>query len=118
MDEEGKGSALVALLEELDGMVGDEICHVTFLGNILDSGLRRTETRTIVLALILKNVVLVEAFRLASHVPFAHDSSLVACGLEHLAHEGDGAVDAFVQPPLPILVTIQAGHQTGATRRA
>ena len=114
MDEEGKRLRLVAILEELYGMIRNEFRGIALLFDVLPSSLFRTETRVVIVALARENMVVVEAFRLTKHVPFAYHTRLITSLLQVFAHERRVLVDRTVKGSLSALVAIHASHQAGS----
>ena len=111
MHEERKGLVLVTSLKELNRVVGNEGRGLAFLPYILAVRGFGTEPWVVVVALARKNLIGVEAFWLAEHVPLAYHTCLIACLLQVFADEWCVLVYRTVQCPLPALVAVHASHQ-------
>ena len=111
MHEERKGLVLVPSLKELNRVVGNEVRGIAFLHDILAVRVFGTEPWVVVVALARKNLIGVEAFWLAEHVPLAYHTCLIACLLQVFADEWCILVYRTVQCPLPALVAVHASHQ-------
>ena len=114
MHEEGEGLASVPLVEETDGMVGDEIGGIALLLDILATRLLRAESGVVVVALPRQDVICVEPLRFAQHVPLANHGRLIASLLQRLADEGSLFVDGTIQRALTALVAVHSRHETCA----
>ena len=80
---------LVALLHKLYGMVGCKVGAVAFLYYKL--AVRSIGAAVLwvpVLTLIVVDVIIVKSLRVASHMPLAHNASLIACLLKQFGEEG------------------------------
>ena len=108
---------LVAVVHELDGVVGGEVGAVALLHDVLAAGsVSAAILRVPVLSLVVVDVVVVEALGVATHVPLADDGSLVASLLQQLGEEGARCVDALAELSLSVLVAVESCHKTCARR--
>ena len=114
MDVEAERLVGVPLLQEIYCMGRDSFGCIAFFREILSTGKVTLESRGIVFALAAEHVEPVKTLRLALHVPFADDGSLVAGIAQKLRNEGDGSVYSFSECTLAVLVAVESGHQAGA----
>ena len=115
MNKEGERFILVTLLEELNSVICDEICCVTFLDDILPISFFRTEFGVIIVALTRKDMIGIEPFRLAKHVPLTNHTGLITSLLKVFTYERSILVNRTIERSLTALMTIHSGHQTGTT---
>ena len=73
---------LVAVVQVLNGMVGDEVGGVAHLLLEVTVLAGRSEGWVVVLTLVIQNMIVVESLRTAGHVPLAHYGSRIACPLQ------------------------------------
>ena len=114
VDEEAEGFRRVAMVEELDGVVRRQDGSISFFLDIFPIGFLGLDDGIIVLALVVEHGVVIEALRLALHVPFADNAGLVAMLLQDFREKSLRRVDACPQLPLSVLVAVESGHQAGA----
>ena len=107
----------VAVLDEVKSMVGGEVCRVALLHDELVVGVGATILRVPVLSLVVVHMIVVEALRVATHVPLAHNGCLIASLLQQFGEERARGVDALAQLALSILMAVLTGHKAGARRR-
>ena len=107
----------VAVLDEVESMVGGEVCRVALLHDELVVGVGATILRVPVLSLVVIHMIVVEALRVATHVPLAHNGCLIASLLQQFGEERARGVDALAQLALSVLMTVLTGHKAGARRR-
>ena len=115
VNQQAEWLVLVSLVQIFDSMVGDKVGSIAHLLLVVAIITCRCESWVIILSLIVQHMIIIEAFRSARHMPFAHNCSLVASILQHLWKEGLCGVDTFCQLALTILVAIQTCHQTSTT---
>ena len=107
----------VAVLDEVESMVGGEVCRIALLHDELVVGVGATILRVPVLSLVVVHMIIVEALRVASHVPLAHNGCLIASLLQQFGEKRARGVDALAQLALSVLMTVLTGHKAGARRR-
>ncbi len=73
---------LVAVVQILDGMVGDEVGSVTHLLLEVTILTGRSKGWVVVLTLVIQNMIVVESLWTAGHVPLAHNGSRIAGTLQ------------------------------------
>ena len=73
---------LVAVVQVLDGMVGDEVGGIAHLLLEVTVLAGRSEGWVVVLTLVIQNMIVVESLRTAGHVPLAHYGSRIASPLQ------------------------------------
>jgi len=73
---------LVAVVQVLDGMVGDEVGGVAHLLLEVTVLAGRSEGWVVVLPLVIQNMIVVESLRTAGHVPLAHNGCRIAGTLQ------------------------------------
>ena len=110
VDEECKRLLFVTLLEKLYCVIGNEVSSITFLYNVLSFCLFRTESWVVIVTLPWKDLIGIETFRLAKHVPFTYHTCLIACLLQVFANEWSILVNRAIQRPLATLMTIHSRH--------
>ena len=110
---ETEGFRRVALVEELNGVVGDEVGGVAFLTQVFAAGVLTAEHGVVVRALVVEHVIVVEALGRAVEVPLAHHGRLVTGALQQFGYVGLGGVDALGQLALAVLVAVEAGDEAG-----
>ena len=76
--QQAEGFLWISLLQELDSVIGGQGGRIALLLDILPMALWTLESRVVVIALVVKHMVVVEAFGFALHVPFADNTGLVA----------------------------------------
>lgn len=118
VDQQAEGFVAVAVLQPVDGVVGDDIGHVTLLADEFGM-LFRAELRIVVGALPVEYLVVVETLRHAPEMPFAKDCRLVSGLLQefregHLVGVESGRPAQF---DLSVLVAVLARQQRGAAGR-
>ena len=69
---------LVAVVQVLDGMVGDEVGGIADLLLEVTVLAGRSEGWVVVLTLVIQNMIIVESLRTAGRVPLAHYVSIIA----------------------------------------
>jgi len=107
----------VAVLDEAECVVGGKVCRVALLHDELVVGVGATILRIPVLSLVVIHMIVVEALRVATHVPLAHNGCLIARLLQQFGEERARGVDALAQLTLTILMAVLTGHKAGARRR-
>ena len=95
VNQQTEGLLRVSLLQELNGMIGGQRGGIALLLDIFPMAFRALERRVVVVALVAKHMVVVEAFGFALHVPFANNASLIAMLSQDLGEEHLGRVNAF-----------------------
>ena len=116
MHHEAEGLLLVSAVEPFYGVLGDEFCGVSLLANIFIMGAIAAEIGVEVGTLIIEDLVIVKAFRVAHHVPFSHYCGLITNLLQQFAKECLCGVYAFCQLSLSVLVAIESGDEAGSGR--
>lgn len=117
MEQEAEWTRGVAMVDEVESVVGSEVGGIAFLHDILVASVRSAILRVPILSLVVVDVIIVEALRVASHVPFSHNSRLVASLLQQFGEESASCVDAFAKLSLSVLIAIHTRHKAGARRR-
>ena len=117
VDVKEEGFIFVPVLQEFDGMVGDQVRCISFFPDVLALGLGGLEYRIVILSLVTEHPERIETLGLAEHVPLSDDGSLVTGGLHELRNEGYRGVHDVGKHGLAVLVAVQTGHQAGAARR-
>ena len=95
VDKQTERLRCVTMVEEVNGVVGDEVGGIAFLAEILPTRGRTLELRIPVGALVVEHMITIEALRLAHEVPLANHARLVACLLQQFGEEGARRVDAL-----------------------
>ena len=117
VNEQTERLRCVAMVEEVNGVVGDEIGGIAFLTDILPVRGRTLELRIPIGALVVEHMITIEALRLAHEVPLANHAGLVACLLEQFREEGARGVDAFEQHLLSVLMAVETRDEAGTAGR-
>ena len=117
VNEQTERLRCITMVEEVDGVVGDEVGGIAFLADILPTRCRTLELRIPVGALVVEHMITVEALRLAHEVPLANHARLVARLLQQFGEEGARGVNALEQHLLSVLMTVETCDETGTTGR-
>ncbi len=113
--EQQEGLRVVAVVEIVQRELGDQIRHVAFALHLLAVV---DEHRVVVVPLVDEDLPLVEARRRGLQMPLADDGRLVAGRLQQLRQRHLAAVEGVAVVAQPVQVTVLAGQQNGAARRA